>query len=57
VKIDDAQAVRNEQVGAPLTAGIPLTALGSVIEGTGALQATSIVRAKGSTGAGWPPDY
>jgi hypothetical protein len=56
VKIDDAQAVRNQRVGAPLRVGIPLTVQGSSIEGTGALQATSIVRAKGSTGELWPLD-
>ena len=56
VKIDDAQAIRDERVGTPLNVGIPLTVQGSLIEGTGALQATSIVRAKGSTGEMWPSD-
>ena len=39
----------------PLNLGIPFTALGSTIDATGALVATSIVRAKGS-GEYWPPD-
>jgi hypothetical protein len=56
VKIDDALAVRNQRVGVPLRVGIPLTVQGSMIEGNGALQATSIVRAKGSTGEVWPSD-
>ena len=56
VKIDDAQAVQNQRVGVPLSIGIALTVQGSMIEGTGALLATSIVRAKGTTGEMWPPD-
>jgi hypothetical protein len=56
VKIDDAQAVQNQRVGAPLSLGIPLTVQGSSIEGNGALLATSILRAKGSTGELWPQD-
>lgn len=56
VKIDDAQAIGNRQVGVPLNIGIPLTVQGSMIEGNGALLATSIVRAKGTTGEMWPPD-
>lgn len=56
VKIDDAQAVQNQRVGAPLSAGIPLTVQGSTIEGNGALLAISIVRAKGTAGELWPPD-
>jgi hypothetical protein len=55
VKIDDAQAIRDERVGTPLNVGIPLTVQGSLIEGTGALQATAITRAKG-TGELWPSD-
>jgi hypothetical protein len=56
VEIDDSQAAQNEQIGAPLTEGIPLTAQGSSFNRSGALQATSIVRAKGSSGELWPPD-
>jgi len=52
VKIDDALA----RVGVPLSVGTPLTVQGSMIEGNGALQATSIVRAKGSTCELWPQD-
>src|SRR6202035_5207051 len=55
VKIDDAQAVQNEEV-APLFVGVPFTALGSSFDANGALVATSIVRANGSSGALWPPD-
>ena len=55
VKIDDAQAIQNERVGIPLNIGTPLTVQGSLIEGTGALQATVITRAKG-TGELWPSD-
>jgi hypothetical protein len=54
VKIDDSLAVKNQQVSA-LSVGVPLTAQGSLLIG-GVLQATSIVRAKGSSGALWPPD-
>jgi len=39
----------------PLNLGVPFTALGSTIDATGALVATSIVRAKRS-GEFWPPD-
>jgi hypothetical protein len=56
VVIDDSQAAQNEQIGAPLTEGIPLTAQGSSFNQSGALAATSIVRAKGSSGELWPPD-
>jgi len=56
VKINDALAVQNQRVGVPLSVGTPLTVQGSMIEGNGALQATSIVRAKGSSGELWPPD-
>jgi len=55
VKIDDSQAVQNEEV-APLFVGQPFTALGSSFDANGALVATSIVRANGSSGALWPPD-
>jgi len=56
VKIDDSQAAKNERIGLPLKVGIPVTAQGSVIEGSGALEAVSIVRAKGTSGELWPPD-
>lgn len=56
VKIDGAQAVKDQRMGAPLTLGTPLTAQGSSIEGNGALLATSIVRAKGPSSQLWPPD-
>src|SRR3984893_4589526 len=56
VKIDDSQAVQNEEV-APLFVGQPFTALGSSFDANGALVATSIVRANGSSGAFWPPDF
>jgi hypothetical protein len=54
--IDDTQAVQNEQVGTPLIVGVPLTALGSSFTASGALQATSIYRAKGASSEVWPPD-
>ncbi len=56
VKIDDALALRNKQVGAPLIVGVPYIVQGSLVDGNGALQATTIVRAKGSSGELWPPD-
>lgn len=56
-KVDAALASQNEKVGVPLSVGIPLTVQGSLIEGNGALQATSIMRAKGTTGELWPPNY
>jgi hypothetical protein len=54
VKIDDSQAAKNEQIGTPLDVGIPLTVQGSLFNAIG-LQATSIVRVKGSSGELWPP--
>jgi hypothetical protein len=54
VKIDASQAAKNQQIGF-LSLGTPFTVQGSLINGAGALQATSIVRAKGS-GALWPLD-
>jgi hypothetical protein len=54
-KIDASQAVKNQQVG-PLVVGTPFTVQGSSITATGALLATSVVRAKGS-GDLWPPDH
>lgn len=56
VQIDDSEAAQNEQIGAPLTEGIPLTAQGKLFNQSGALRATSIFRAKGSSGELWPPD-
>src|ERR1700730_1606280 len=55
-KIADSQAVQNEEVP-PLFVGQPFTALGSSFDANGALVATSIVRAQGSSGAFWPPDF
>jgi putative pyrroloquinoline-quinone-binding quinoprotein len=55
VKIDAAQAVKHQQVGA-LIIGVPFTAQGSSFNGNGALQADAVVRAKGSSGELWPPD-
>ena len=55
--IDVSQAKQNRRVGAPLKVGTPFTAFGSMIEGNGALLATSVVRAKGSSGDLWPPDH
>ncbi len=56
VKIDASQAMKNQRVGAPLSVGMVLTVQGSSIEGSGALLATSMYRAKGSSGGFWPPD-
>jgi hypothetical protein len=53
-KIDESQAAQNEQVGI-LSVGEPITVQGSSFTATGALLATSIVRAKGSSDL-WPPD-
>jgi hypothetical protein len=47
VKIDASQAMKNQRVGAPLNVGMALTVQGSSIEGSGALLATSMYRAKG----------
>ena len=55
VKIDDTLAVQEQQVGV-LVIGEPFTALGSSYNPAGTLQATSIYRAKGSSGALAPPD-
>jgi hypothetical protein len=55
VKIDGSQAARNQQEGA-LRHGEQFTVQGSSLTGTGALLATSIVRAKGS-GNLWPSDH
>jgi hypothetical protein len=56
VKIDASQALKNRKVGTPLKVGIPLTVLGSSLSAVGALEATAIMRAKGSSGQGWPLD-
>ena len=55
VKIDDTLAVQKQQIGV-LVIGAPITAEGSSYNPVGALQATSIYRAKGSSGALAPPD-
>ena len=55
--IDVSQAKQNQRVGTPLKVGKALTVLSSMIEGNGALLATSVVRAKGSSGKLWPPDH
>jgi hypothetical protein len=56
--IDLSQARRNRRIGAfPLKVGATLTVLGSMIEGNSALLATSVVRAKGTSGNLWPPDH
>ena len=57
IAIDVSQVKQNRRVGGPLKEGAALTALGSMIEGNGALLATSVVRAKGSSGDLWPPDH
>jgi hypothetical protein len=57
IAIDVSQAKRSRRVGGPLKVGAALTALGSMIEGNGAMLATSVVRAKGSSGDLWPPDH
>ena len=57
IAIDLSQVKQNRRVGVPLKVGAALTALGSMIEGNGALLATSVVRAKGSSGELWPPDH
>jgi hypothetical protein len=57
VKIDHSQAALNEQIMGPLTIGEPFVAAGSALTATGALVATSIVRAKGASGELWPADH
>ena len=56
VKVDDSQAAKNGRIGTPLELGVSLTAQGSIIEANGALEAVSIVRAKGTSGELWPAD-
>jgi hypothetical protein len=55
VKIDASQAIKTPKAAPPLKAGLPLTVLGSSLNAAGALEATTIMRAKGSS-RGWPPD-
>jgi hypothetical protein len=55
ITIDASKALKAQRVGAPLTVDVPFTVLGSTIDQTGALLATSIVRAKRSADL-WPPD-
>jgi hypothetical protein len=55
--VDASQAIKNRRVGTPLKPGVPLTVLGSSLNGAGALVAEAITRAKGSSGKGWPPDH
>jgi hypothetical protein len=54
--VDASQAVANHKVGTPLSEGTPVTAEGSTITGNGALVASVITRAKGTSGGLWPPD-
>jgi hypothetical protein len=53
--IDASKALNAQRIGA-LTVGAPFTVLGSTIDETGALLATSIRRAKQSAEL-WPPDH
>jgi len=55
--IDLSQAKRNLRIPVRLKVGGALTALGSMIEGNGALLATSVFRPKGSSGDLWPADH
>ena len=55
ITIDASKALKAQRIGGPLTVGVPFTALGSTIDRTGALVATSIVRAKPSPET-WPAD-
>lgn len=57
VKIDVSQAIQEQRVTRPLSVGTPFTVKGSSFTASGALLATSVVRAKGSAEEGlWPPD-
>lgn len=56
VTIDFSEAKRNQRIGAHLKVGAPVTVLGSTIEANGAMLAKVILRAKGASGALWPPD-
>lgn len=57
VTVDASQAIRNRRVKGPLSVGDSLSVQGSSITATGALVATSIGQAKGSSSEGfWPPD-
>jgi len=55
ITIDASKALNAQRIGA-LTVGAPFTVLGSTIDETGALLATSIRRAKQSAEL-WPPDH
>lgn len=57
VEIDGSQAAQNQKIMGPLTVGEPFTVLGSSYEPTGALVATSIVRAKSASVSSWPSDH
>ena len=56
VTIDFSEAKQNQRIGAHLKVGAPVTVLGSTIEANGAMLAKVILRAKGASGALWPPD-
>jgi hypothetical protein len=55
VKIEASQAIQNEEVESMIV-GEAYTALASSLTAVGALQATTIVRAKGFSGKLWDPD-
>jgi hypothetical protein len=57
ITIDLSQAKQNLRVPVHMKVGGALTALGSMIEGNGALLATSVFRPKGHSGDLWPPDH
>jgi hypothetical protein len=51
-----SKAAKKRRIGVKLSAGMPVTVQGSTRTATGALVASSIVRAKGISGTMWPPD-
>jgi hypothetical protein len=53
--VDASQAMKKGLFGGPLKVGTPYNAVGSTIEGNGALLADRITRARGD-GVLWPPD-
>lgn len=55
-KVDASTLMRKQKIGVPLVPGVPLTVQGSSVSSTGAIEAASIIRAKGRSGALWPPD-
>jgi outer membrane protein assembly factor BamB len=55
--VDISQAANNRRIGVKLSAGVPVIVQGSTRTATGALVASSIVRAKGISGTLWPPDH